>query len=129
LRKSALISLLFFWLNGVSAADFTGTYGSLEFHPDSGDLSGIELKLIFSNDGYYLLFQSASGVPSVPILMRVDVSDGSFVVKIPEGTDYSDAILKGKFSGKGVYAEFTNGPIFPNGEKKNFLHKTTSYWD
>ena len=128
-RKIAIVIFLSFWFTISNAAEFTGTYGGLEYHDESGDLSGLELKFIYSNDGYYLLFQSASGVPSTPVLMKVTIDDGSFVVKIPEGTNYGGAILKGQFSKEGIHAEFTNGPIFSNGEKRNFLRRTKSYWD
>ena len=117
------------WATAASSAVYTGTYGSLEFHDESGDLSGIELKFIYSNDGHYLLFQSATGVPSTPVLTRVDIDDGIFIVEIPSGTDYSGAILKGIFTKKGIIAEFTNGPVFPNGKKADLLEKTSSYWD
>ena len=129
LKNTVVITLLLCWLTAGYAAEFTGTYGHLEFHEESGDLSGIELKVIYSNDGYYLLFQSASGVPSIPVLMRLNIDNKIFMVKIPEGTDYGGAILKGQFNSKGINAEFTNGPIFSNGKKNDILEKTTSYWD
>lgn len=113
----------------IAEPQYGGTYSDLEFHKKSGDLSGIELKIIYSEKDSYLLFQSAGGVPSVPVLMKVKIENNYFVVTIPEGTDYSGAILHGIFTEGGINAEFTNGPLSPSGERKFFLERSKSYWD
>ena len=47
----------------------TGVYSNLMLNKESGDIVGIELFVIYSQEGYFVVFQSSEGVPSIPKIM------------------------------------------------------------
>jgi hypothetical protein len=51
--------------------DFYGIYSNME--ASEGDFSGFEFILLPSNEGDYLVFQSAEGWPMKPLLLKVSL--------------------------------------------------------
>ena len=66
--------ILFIFISGVAiAADLkvfpTGIYTDIYFNEEAGDLLGVEIFLLRGGDEYYVLFQSAEGIPGKPVVV------------------------------------------------------------
>lgn len=106
-------------------AKITGTYTSLHFNSEGGDLLGQELKIVLTQKGYQGVLQLAEGGAGELIVVDVQINADKLTFTIPD--TYGDA---GRFEGT-----IQNGAIrgiftFKGGGTNNFdLKKGKSYWD
>jgi hypothetical protein len=106
----------------------TGVYSNIYFNRTSNVHLGIELFVLYTRDGYYVLFQEARGAPDVPILVKAEVDQDRIAFELPDRIGYH-----GRFSGRigpealtGSFAEpqlnrVTDTLLFT-------LRRTQSYW-
>jgi len=116
-------------LSGLLAAQqpskITGTYTSMYFNEEGGDLLGQELKIVLTRRGYQGALQFAEGGPGGLIIVDVHINGNKISFTIPE-----TAPEAGRFSGT-----LTNGVIRgifsfkEGGEEKVELRRGKSYWD
>jgi len=107
------------------ALQLTGTFSSFEFHRESGDLNGIEVRLIRVRNGIKGVIQLAEG--GAGDVMLVDVStNGS---KVSFSTSASSPVAL-KFEGE-VQVKGLSGiaSIGAGVAEKVFLKRQQSYWD
>ena len=107
-----------------SDARITGTYSSLKYNSQSGDLLGYEILIIPTDTGFKGVVQVAEGAPGqvyvVEILKRG--SDISFDMPLGPG-------VKESFSGH-VTRNFLVGDISSSSGKEHIqLKRGISYWD
>ncbi len=104
---------------------YTGTFSSLEYNEEGGDLLGAEIRIVLAQEGYQAMIQIAEGEPSNIILTPVNLNENiiTFLIVKPE-------LYAGKFSGfidsfgiKGVLK--FNG----SGQMELKLPRKKSYWD
>lgn len=123
----ALILFGVFPLHGLSFEQpkYTGTFSSLRYNPESGDLGGVEIRIVYTKLGYQAAIQFSEGAPTELIVVKASFSGTSISFEIPETNDYA-----GSFSGtidnkslKGTF-RFKTG-----GEWKVNLPRKPSYWD
>lgn len=127
--RSLPIALALLLSRGVSAqgaARVTGIYSDMTFNHESGDVTGIEVAIVLSKEGFMAIFQDAEGVPLVPIVVPVTVSGSEIVFELPERNGYT-----GKFVGHlvdgSLIGHFTNGLKGQNGAEFA-LRRGKSYW-
>jgi hypothetical protein len=123
-----LISLIAFVVNCFAADTnrLTGIYSDMEFNPESGDVVGLEVILVFSRDGYFVVFQNSEGSPSVPIVAPAKVEAGKiqFEGAIGDGVStFNGEVLEGVLVG-----EFSGGVLNKDGQRLFLLRKKQSYW-
>ena len=93
---------------------FGGTYSSFKSHRGSGDLVGVELHILPSRKGYFVVFQSSEGEPDEPVLVPAIVKASKLSFILPPGGSYT-----GKFTGEinssYITGRFENGALSPHG--------------
>jgi hypothetical protein len=112
-------------VRGADASDrkvkVTGIYSDLAYNQEGGDVLGTELFIVLSRQGYYVLFQSSEGEPSVPVLVKAKVSGSSITFELP-----SEADPRGEFVGK-ITNDEVIGSFKANGQTIH-LKRKNSYW-
>lgn len=99
----------------------TGIYSSLSFNEESGDLLGNELIVVFSKNGYVVIYQSSEGDPSVPVITQAIINGREISFLLPD-TITTQGIFTGEISSKGLNGKFqTSGQVLD-------LNRKNSYW-
>jgi len=103
----------------------TGTYSSLEYNREAGDLNGLEVRVVLTNEGYKATVQFSEGGAGNIFIVPFKASDRhiSFDVPSEEG---KPAQFLGNLTDKGL-----KGTIkYPSGASETiFLPRKKSYWD
>jgi hypothetical protein len=103
----------------------TGTFSSLEYNKEGGDLTGVELFVALTRDGYKGVLQLAEGEPGPLLLVAVEC-DGTtihihFVDEQGDSGEFAGVLspqgLRGKFRFQG------------GGELDVKLRRKPSYWN
>ena len=102
-------------------ARITGIFSDMHFVPEAGDVSGMEVFIMYTSEGYYAVVQFAEGSPLVPLVVPVNVDKSSvrFTVPLPTGAKRQ---FLGVVTEEGLIGKFENA-----GEKFN-LKRSKSYW-
>lgn len=121
-----LITLQFFLLplsvaSTVGKAKVTGIYSDLAFHEESGDVLGEELIIVFSRDGYFVVFQSSEGEPTVPVVTPAQINGQKIVFMLPAPMAERGEFI-GKISRNGLVGKFQSSGQVLHLKRKN------SYW-
>lgn len=99
----------------------TGIYSDLTYHEESGDVLGDEVFVVFSNQGYFVVFQGSEGAPYRPVVVPAQVDGASISFVLPPQVD-----PRGAFSGQLVNDELVG--TFKNNGQSIRLKKRASYW-
>lgn len=104
----------------------TGTFSSLSYHREAGDLLGYEVRIVFTKNGYEGTIQISEGGPDRLILLRnITVKDNAVSFVIPEGS-----LEGGEFVGVLSATGLTGTITLKNGNKISLdLKRGKSYWD
>ena len=126
MRKIFAISALV--LAGPSAASnpqITGTYSSLEYIAEAGDVVGVEITVIYSDSGYFALVQCAEGSPGAPQLIPVTVEGSTISFSLPPQADSDCPATNflGSISKRGLTGTFKDN------DWPGFLKRRRSYWE
>ena len=98
----------------------TGTFSSLEYNEESGDLLGAEV-YIFVSGGHWVLYQESPGEPVEPSLVKAKVSGDSIEFTVPDISG-GKKTFKGKISKSHLIGKFS-------GSKELIkLPRRKSYW-
>ena len=129
MRITIIIVILLTLLSvGYAASDFqkTGTFSSLFYHKEAGDLLGYEIRIVFTRNGYQGTFQAAEGGPDDLILIReITIEDNKIKFLIP-----GPSIYEGEFSGHITNSGIKGTLILRNGNKIFLdLKRQQSYWE
>lgn len=128
---SIIVLLLVFYL-GKSVAlwseefdlHHTGVFSNLSRDSETGDISGIEIFIMHSNNGYYLTYQCAAGEIATPVLVPARISKSNIEFTIPD--EFKFFCNFGKFRGtidkNGIKGRFMNS------EEYIFLERKKSFW-
>ncbi len=100
----------------------TGTFSSLYYNEEGGDVLGAELRISYTRNGYQGTFQYAEGSPEALVLVDVHYDKDVISFDIPKPN-----LWAGKFTGKISDAGIT-GKIDTLHEEIR-LKRGKSYWD
>lgn len=132
LRRHALNAILATILLGSALAATTpdariktGTYTNLRLSQITGDLSGYEIRIFYTSEGYRALVQFCEGSAGVAVLVPVDW-DGREVRLSFAGHPSGLIRISGTIDGRGlnIRASFDQG-----GATQVTLKRGPSYWD
>jgi hypothetical protein len=98
----------------------TGCFTNIFYHEEAGDVLGTELFIVYSNDGYYVLFQDAEGEPSPPQLVRATVTGDRISFQLPATQGFRTQTVTGNFTPTALTCKFA-GTIIK-------LIRGKSYW-
>ena len=99
----------------------TGIFSDMHFVKEAGDVTGMEVFIVYTVDGYYAVVQFAEGTPVVPVVVPIKVNKASiqFTVPLPNGSN-------GQFVGT-VTDDALIGRL-ENGGEGFKLRRRNSYW-
>lgn len=97
-----------------------GVYSNMTYSEESGDLHGIEIFLVYSRNGYFVVFQSSEGEPGDPVLAKAKVTGNELEFIIPRNYGYGGE-FKGTLSSDSLSGSFKGGMSF-------LLKRKPSYW-
>ena len=98
----------------------SGTYSSLAFNDEAGDLNGIEVFVFFAGE-HMVLFQESIGEPVAPSLVKAKVDGNSIQFTIP-------GIGGGKRTFKGTITKTHLIGTFLGSNETIKLPRKNSYW-
>lgn len=99
----------------------TGTFSSMYYHEEGGDLLGIELRIVYTRDGYEGVLQFGEGEPSRLTIVEPIIHGNSI------SFNYCTKFSGGHFDG--VYTETGIAPKTPDKESGWNLRRKSSYWE
>jgi hypothetical protein len=106
----------------------TGIYSDFKYNTEGGDLLGAEVFLVRGTKGYFVIFQSAQGIPSDPVVVVATVKDGKLTFQLPKNeSDYS-GLFEATIYRDRLEGGFLDGQLTPDGKKRFILRKKKSYW-
>lgn len=110
---------------GRTGPKIPGTYTSLDYVEESGDLVGEELRIVWTTSEYEGTLQIAEGAPSSLILVDIKVEGSHVSFGIPEPFLYAGS-FSGVVAANGIVGHFR----FKSGAaEKVTLKRGKSYWD
>lgn len=109
----------------LASATLHGTYSSLKYSGESGDINGYEVEFIPTNKGLRAVVQTAQGE-----------INGIYVVDVSEGKDMQVSFLiplntteKQTFVVRAYGNELRGTILLPAGSQNLILKRTTGYWN
>jgi len=88
---------------------------------ESGDVTGQEAFVVFSKQGYFVVFQASEGEPYPPVVVPAVISGASISFELPSQID-----PRGSFHGE-VSGDELTGTFKANGQTIH-LKRKKSYW-
>jgi hypothetical protein len=108
-------------------ARVTGIYSNMSVHEESGDVLGIEVFVVLSSRGYFVVFQSSEGGPAVPVVAQAKIEGKSIEFVLPPESAYAGK-FKGTLTEEGINGSFPSGRLGPDGSSVIRLKKGKSFW-
>jgi hypothetical protein len=105
----------------------TGIFTNMRYNAESGDLTGIELFITRSDDGYHVQFQATANGALSPVLVSAEVNPPYVEFVLPKTPHSYSGRFKGKFTARGLQGQFEGGQLV-DGKKDFLLKRTKSYW-
>lgn len=134
-KNPAMVCCLLFFLcsavffaghaSGGQSGGYPGTYSTLVFDRQSGDVLGEELRIMVGKNGYKGTLQFSEGWPGDPVLLDIRIEGTSISFDTPETWEYAGH-FSGEISAREIHGTLTlkNGNAVPLN-----LPRRTSYWD
>ena len=121
------IAIMVLCMPSFAGERITGVYSNMEYNKESSDVSGIEIFIVFSRDGFKVIFQDAEGSPSVPVIVPIVVKGSSVSFDLLDRVGYSGK-FEGRISSGKLVGKFLNSAIGKHGGEKIVLKRGKSYW-
>jgi len=102
----------------------TGIYSDMCYNTESGDIVGMEIYVIYSKAGYYVIYQSSEGEPSIPVIVKTTIKDSAIEFHIPEGVPFSGD-FQGQITSYGIEGRIVG---YSGYASKLRLKRQLSYW-
>lgn len=99
----------------------TGIYSNMSYNKEGDDVLGIEVFLVYSRDGYRVVYQSSDGDPGAPVVLPAKIKEDSISFSLPFNID-----PRGDFSGT-ISATEMVGTFSSSGQTVH-LTRRQSYW-
>ena len=93
----------------------------MTYNRDGGDVLGIEVFVVYSGHGYFVVYQSSEGEPTAPVVMPATVAGSSISFVVPASAD-----PRGAFAGTIGDKELTG--TFSGNRQTVHLKRKASYW-
>jgi len=104
----------------------TGTFGRLQYHKESGDLSGLEVFVMHGLSGYVAVVQIAEGAPADPVVVPIKLEGPVVSFELKSGAE--TLRYRGTVRDDGLYGKFHNGAFSGREDGFFLLKRGRSYW-
>jgi len=127
------VLILSFNLTGIATAaendsrlarSVTGVYSDMCYNVGGGDILGMEIQVVYSKKGYYVVYQTSEGEPSVPVVIQTTIKDRTIEFQIPEEVPFSGNFY-GQITDKGIEGKIEG---YSGYASKLILKRQLSYW-
>jgi hypothetical protein len=105
----------------------TGVYTDMRRQPETGDIIGVELFIVQTNRGAFIVFQDAEGSPRVPVVVPGKIQNRRIKFHLPERDGYTGKFV-GTISGSTISGHFTDGQQSSFGKSEFMLKRRKSFW-
>ena len=110
-----------------SKVRFVGTYTNLRYSTESGDLGGVELKIVPARGRFQGALQIAEGAPSELMVVDVLVEKNKISFRIPNSYPiYGEGTFEGVIELAAIRGHFTFGKAV---NEEISLKRGRGYWD
>ena len=75
-------------IRGQGKTRITGTYTSMQYIPEAGDVIGEELHIVWTSTGYQGAYQDSEGAPGPLVIVNIHVTGSKISFDIPPGTGF-----------------------------------------
>ena len=121
-----ILPILFFVQNVIAKDQCLGTFSSYEYNAESGDIQGVEIKVVYTRLGKQAAIQFSEGEPGALIVVPIACDGSNFSFKIPKTYDilsanFEGVISKKNLSGKLIYENGASGQLI--------LPRKKGFWD
>jgi TRAP-type uncharacterized transport system fused permease subunit len=120
-----IIFILFLLLSYMCFGDTqpkpTGVFTKMHYNAEGGDVLGLELFVVYSNYGYYVIYQSSEGEPSMPIVIPAIIEGMRITFEVPASIGASGS-FEGVISSAGLIGTFSEN------QQTVHLKRTSRYW-
>lgn len=99
----------------------TGIYSDMSYNREGGDVLGLEIFLVFSRQGYFVILQVSEGEPNPPVIVPAKIQGSAITFSLPVEAD-----PRGEFQGTINDAELSG--TFKNNGQTVHLKRKNSYW-
>jgi hypothetical protein len=106
--------------DGNAPIRITGIYSNMAYSTQEGDVLGTEVFVVNTNRGYYVVFQSGDGEPTIPVVVPAEVSKSSIRFVLPPG------VVGGTFTGTIGSNQLIGS--FSSNHQVIRLKRKASYW-
>jgi hypothetical protein len=89
------------------ATKITGIFSNMYYLEQAGDLLGEEAHIVYSSNGYYILFQQSIGEPGIPVLTPLRVTGTRISFTLPDSTVEYHGVFTGEIKGDSLIGFFT----------------------
>ena len=125
--------LILFVITSVNASQgtpkVTGIFSSMKYIEEGEDVVGLEVLVTYADAGnsptgsYYVVFQSAEGSTSIPVVARATISGKFIEFEIPKNDHGFDGVFRGEITKTSLRGTFAKNP-----QLKVVLRRGKSYW-
>ena len=105
-----------------------GTFSSLHYVEEAGDVLGIEITIIPQYKTAYAIFQCAEGAPTDPVFVPVSLSGNQVKFTIRSGDASCDGVYTGTITAKGMQLMAHREGAGKAAYNAGFLSRGRSYW-
>jgi hypothetical protein len=120
-------SILGVWVSMAPAeerAPVAGTYSSMFYNGESGDINGTEVRIVYTRKGYQGTVQISQGEPSQLILIKPTIDDDNHIT-----FEFTDPTFGGRYSYSGRITASGMTGRFAGEEADQTFKRAPSYWD
>ena len=112
------------WSKESERIKYTGTFTNLRYIPDTGDISGQELHIMYTTNGYQGVFQIAEGAPEPLMLVTIRYQRNQLYFEF--GKDKNHGQFDGKILRTGIKGtlKYDQG-----GNEEIYMKRAAGYWD
>lgn len=106
---------------------YTGTFSTLAYNREGGDLLGAEIKIVATRKGYQGALQIAEGGPSPLMVVDVFFEKDKVKFEVPKSyPQYGGGVFEGQIDTTGIRGAFVFGGV--RGDQEHLV-RGRSYWD